>query len=757
MKRILKIILCLILATGLCVGATAITPPQTAIYPTQATEANTTTQPLTQLSPEEKSEMVYVNLNADGTPREKIVTNRLHSGSAGVVLTDSSDLSDIRPIKGGKLISSEGEKLLWQLEDSDLYYRGSTQRTLPLDVTIRYSMDGVEAAPEQLAGQSGHLAIDIDLRNNCPQSVVLNGKNKTLYSPVSATIGMLLPDDTFRNVTVSDGTVVGDGNRYIVGIVAMPGLRDSLELTGTSIPELDKLDFPEHFTVTADVTDFEMGPIAIAATTQFPDKNISSEFADEIHQNLTDLKDMQNKLERMDGDRSIRTLFSDSKNREAAKLLTDDIFDFYELDTDIVEVLNRIATPRNMDTLDDLFGKLESMERNGLLTSSTITGLQKLAQGDHVDNLYAMLGHLDAAAQQLEPVLPLATDESIDLMSSISAGTEQLPQLMAAYKAAFGSMTDAQLVQFVQAGMAAVSGNGTSAPSGSLPIGVSDALNKSSDGEVSGSLPIGISGDVLGETESDPDSVGRAPHGSYAVGSPDPHAVQAAVGFLKGVRSIDGMMTAVNNSSPATKQALAAGKQLLANPAQLKGMRNMLVNDYKANAATLEILRTEIDATQLKQLGTIPALFASNFKELSALSKKVKPMLEDYDLPKLKRDLPHTLGTLTRIKHDLENNRNISEILKKVTAPDNSSTFAEIISTLDRLEKEGVTDKYLEQTADLCKLIENANTVSTLAEPDVKYIMKTDSVKLPESASPVQPAPAQPTGLMDKLKSKLRK
>ncbi|MEG0542453.1 MAG: hypothetical protein RR528_09015, partial [Angelakisella sp.] len=437
MKRILKIILCLILATGLCVGATAITPPQTAIYPTQATEANTTTQPLTQLSPEEKSEMVYVNLNADGTPREKIVTNRLHSSSAGVVLTDSSDLSDIRPIKGGKLISSEGEKLLWQLEDSDLYYRGSTQRTLPLDVTIRYSMDGVEAAPEQLAGQSGHLAIDIDLRNNCPQSVVLNGKNKTLYSPVSATIGMLLPDDTFRNVTVSDGTVVGDGNRYIVGIVAMPGLRDSLELTGTSIPELDKLDFPEHFTVTADVTDFEMGPIAIAATTQFPDKNISSEFADEIHQNLTDLKDMQNKLERMDGDRSIRTLFSDSKNREAAKLLTDDIFDFYELDTDIVEVLNRIATPRNMDTLDDLFGKLESMERNGLLTSSTITGLQKLAQGDHVDNLYAMLGHLDAAAQQLEPVLPLATDESIDLMSSISAGTEQLPQLMAAYKAAF--------------------------------------------------------------------------------------------------------------------------------------------------------------------------------------------------------------------------------------------------------------------------------------------------------------------------------
>ncbi|MEG1943680.1 MAG: hypothetical protein RR049_07660, partial [Angelakisella sp.] len=240
MKRILKTIICLILATGLCVGAVAtdaLSPTTIGNTPAViSTAVNTSISASQKTLPDEKSEMVYVNLNVDGTPREQIVTNILHSDKANALLSDSSELSEIRPIKGGQLVSGNSGDLVWQLEGNDLYYRGSTNRTLPIDVAIRYSLDGTEYPAAELAGKSGHLTIDLDIHNNCPQSVQVGGVSKTVYTPLSATVGMIFPDDIFSNVTVSDGgTVVGDGNRFIVGIVAMPGMKASLELTGMSL------------------------------------------------------------------------------------------------------------------------------------------------------------------------------------------------------------------------------------------------------------------------------------------------------------------------------------------------------------------------------------------------------------------------------------------------------------------------------------------------------------------------------------------
>lgn len=63
---------------------------------------------------------------------------------------------------------------------------------------------------------------------------------------------MALPDDTFGNVKVSDGSVVTDGSSQVVAMVCLPGLGDSLALDSYSVQELNDLDFPEEFTVTAD-------------------------------------------------------------------------------------------------------------------------------------------------------------------------------------------------------------------------------------------------------------------------------------------------------------------------------------------------------------------------------------------------------------------------------------------------------------------------------------------------------------------------
>ncbi|MEG1778008.1 MAG: hypothetical protein RR209_03435, partial [Angelakisella sp.] len=172
----------------------------------------------------------------------------------------------------------------------------------------------------------------------------------------------------------------------------------------------------------------------------------------------------------------------------------------------------------------------------------------------------------------------------------------------------------------------------------------------------------------------------------------------------------------------------------------------------------IEMLTSEIEPQTLTQLGAIPAMFAEDLKDMKALKKKIDPMLDDYDLLKLKREAPHTLSVLLAMKHDLENNRNISDILKKATLDENSNTFASIIATLDRLESEGAVDKYLAQTADLRKLIGDANTLSALGRQDIKYVMKTDTVKLPK-AEPVMAASPVPKeiGLMEKLTQRFAK
>ena len=64
--------------------------------------------------------------------------------------------------------------------------------------------------------------------------------------------GMILSSDNFSNVTIDNGKVISDGDKEMVVGVAVPGLKDSLDLSGDLS---DKIDIPEGFTMEADVTD----------------------------------------------------------------------------------------------------------------------------------------------------------------------------------------------------------------------------------------------------------------------------------------------------------------------------------------------------------------------------------------------------------------------------------------------------------------------------------------------------------------------
>lgn len=202
-----------------------------------------------------KEETVYVNAAADGEPEEITVSDWLKNSGEAPDVTDVSELEDIKNVKGEETFTQEGENLIWDTDQSDIYYQGTTNKELPVTMNITYYLDGSQISPKELAGKDGRLKMQVSYNNKVKSQTQVDGKTVEVYSPFVMVTGMFLSTEHFSNVTVENGKVVSDGDKNIVIGIAMPGLKDSLNVKKLD----DKVDIPEGFTVEADVTDFSMG------------------------------------------------------------------------------------------------------------------------------------------------------------------------------------------------------------------------------------------------------------------------------------------------------------------------------------------------------------------------------------------------------------------------------------------------------------------------------------------------------------------
>ena len=178
-----------------------------------------------------KEETVYVNADATGNSDEVTVSDWLkNSGSVSGNLTDESILKEIKNVKGDETFTENGDQLTWNTAGEDIYYQGTTDKELPVSVKLTYFLDGKEVKPDELKGKSGHLKIQVQYTNNEKKTVTVDGKEEEVYTPFVMMTGMILPNETFSNVTIDNGKVISDGSRNIVVGFGMPGLKDSLDL-----------------------------------------------------------------------------------------------------------------------------------------------------------------------------------------------------------------------------------------------------------------------------------------------------------------------------------------------------------------------------------------------------------------------------------------------------------------------------------------------------------------------------------------------
>ena len=249
-----------------------------------------------------KSETVYAVMNGDGSIKSTTVSEHLYSASGLANVTDKTTLTDIQNTESDAEFTQNGEELVWNTNDTDVYYKGNTDKALPIDVKVTYALDGQEAALEDIIGKSGHLTVTVNLKNNETGTVNVNGKDRTIVTPLITAVGVILGGDA-SNVTAEHGMIESAAKSSVAAFVTLPGVKDSL--SGLLPDEVDSIEdyLQDTVTVEADVEDFPCPQVMVACATSTAALGTSNVFDLSSINDLTDginqLNDAMSQL--MDG------------------------------------------------------------------------------------------------------------------------------------------------------------------------------------------------------------------------------------------------------------------------------------------------------------------------------------------------------------------------------------------------------------------------------------------------------------------------
>ena len=241
-----------------------------------------------------KEETVYVIADANGKSKKVIVSEWLKNQKGSDTLKDQSNLKDVKNVKGDQdFTKGSGDELTWNAGGSDIYYQGTSDKQLPVDVTVTYKLNGKTVSAKELDGASGKLTIEFTYKNNTGKTQKVNGKNVTIYQPFLMVSGLLVDNDKMSNVEVTNGKVINSGDKTVVVGMALPGLEESLglaDLTDSDGKKID-IDVPQKVTIKADVSDFSLlTTVTLAENSALEELNL-----DDVD-SVDDLKDSLKKL-----------------------------------------------------------------------------------------------------------------------------------------------------------------------------------------------------------------------------------------------------------------------------------------------------------------------------------------------------------------------------------------------------------------------------------------------------------------------------
>ena len=238
-----------------------------------------------------KSETVYVTVEGNEI-KDKSVSVWLNSDK-NIKANDKSNLTNVKDLKTDKELKSENGYLKLDENKKDIYYKGDTDKKLPVDVSVKYFLDGKEMKASELEGKSGHLKIVITSKNNRYEAKTIDGQSRNVYSPYVVVAAMTFDDEKVENVTSDDIKVVKDGKNEIVTTVMTPGMKQNLR----GIVEDKNLDkFKDEVSVEMDIKDYKPVEIYSVITNEFFQEKKNIDSLDKLQNGVKELQDNSQKL-----------------------------------------------------------------------------------------------------------------------------------------------------------------------------------------------------------------------------------------------------------------------------------------------------------------------------------------------------------------------------------------------------------------------------------------------------------------------------
>ena len=285
-----------------------------------------------------KEEVVYINLNADGSVKEIVVVNIFDLDQDGKII-DYGKYESLRNMTTTDKVGYSDEMVTIDAKAGKLYYEGKlADNVMPWKMVVRYYMDGKEYKASDIAGKSGDLKITINISKN-------ENCNGNFFEGYALQASVTLDTEKCGNIKADGATIANVGKNK--------------QLTYTILP-----DKGAEIEITAKATNFEMNAIAINGiklnlAIDIDDIEIQSKI-DEIIGAVKELDEGVGELK--DGAESLY---------EGTTLLKDKVGELYTgvgaLNGGVAELYNGLATitSKNKEILDGAYVAFQ-----GLCTAS---------------------------------------------------------------------------------------------------------------------------------------------------------------------------------------------------------------------------------------------------------------------------------------------------------------------------------------------------------------------------------------------------
>lgn len=184
----------------------------------------------------EKEEVVYINLNEDGSMQQCYVVNIMYPEDN--IIVDYGNYSSIKNLTTQDQLDYSQGKIRGKTSENELYYQGYLDNVeIPWNIDISYYLNGKEISSEDVAGSTGQLKIKMNISEN-------KKCQKEFFNSYALQANVTLDTNLCRHIIADGATIANVGSDKQLTYTILPGKSKNIEIS-------------------ADVTDFRMNSITI--------------------------------------------------------------------------------------------------------------------------------------------------------------------------------------------------------------------------------------------------------------------------------------------------------------------------------------------------------------------------------------------------------------------------------------------------------------------------------------------------------------